>query len=71
MRARVSTIALVLAIAIVANAALASGLSPALRVGTALTWAACLAVAALGLQYGLTLHPRALAAENPTSAGSA
>lgn len=64
-RARFATIAIVLAFAIVANVALASGLSPALRTGTALTWAACgLAVAALGLQYGLTLHPRALAAEN-------
>ncbi len=64
-RARFVTIAAVLGAAIVANALLAAGLPFAARAGIVLTWVACgLAVATLGLHYGLTLHPRAVAAEN-------
>ncbi|MBI5170317.1 MAG: hypothetical protein HZA61_12585 [Candidatus Eisenbacteria bacterium] len=64
-RARFVTLAAVLGAALVANALLAAGLPLGARFGIVLTWSACgLAVAALGLQYGLTLHPRALAAEN-------
>lgn len=64
-RARIATIALVATAAVLLNVALAHGLGVGARLGTALVWEACaLAVATLGLQYGLTLHPRADAAEN-------
>lgn len=64
-RARFTTVAGVILAAVLLNALLANGLPPGPRVGLVLTWLTCgLVVATLGLHYGLTLQPRASAAEN-------
>ncbi|MFN8589105.1 MAG: hypothetical protein U0704_15040 [Candidatus Eisenbacteria bacterium] len=64
-RARFTTVAWTITAAVLASALLANGLPLAARLGTALAWEGCaLAVALLGLHYGLTLAPRTSAAEN-------
>lgn len=64
-RARFTVIAAVVLAAAVINAAIAHGLPASARVGLVVSWFACgVAVATLGLHYGITLQPRANAAEN-------
>lgn len=64
-RARFTSMACVILAAVLVNALLANGMPPGPRFGLGLAWFACgLVVATLGLHYGLTLQPRASAAEN-------
>ena len=64
-RARGAGLAMVLAAVVLANIALAGSLPPLARDGLALAWLPSGAIVAfLGLHYGLTLAPRATAAEN-------
>lgn len=64
-RARFTSLATVLLAVVLLHALLAHGLPASARVGLVISWLVCgLAVATLGLHYGITLQPRAHAAEN-------
>ena len=64
-RARFASLATVLLAVVILHASIAHGLPASARIGLVVSWLVCgLAVATLGLHYGITLQPRAHAAEN-------